>query len=90
MPFRRADVNVDGAINVADALYLLDYLFRRGEPFECEKAADANDDGRVDMNDGLFILLHLFRGAPLTPPSALCGRDRTFDQLECAGFSGCF
>ena len=51
--YRRGDVNVDGAFNLADAVFILNSLFGGTEQPTCEKAADGNDDdvdGVVDDN----------------------------------------
>lgn len=86
--FRRGDVQADGRINIADALYLLDALFRRGPAPPCARAADVNNDGRLEVADALAVLLHLFRGTPLPSPSPSCdaGSENT---LTCESFPGC-
>ncbi len=87
--FVRGDVEVNGMLQLGDALSLLGYLFRRGAAPECVKTADVDDDGRVTVSDGVKILLHLFAGgaAPVAPLS--CGTDPTPDALSCQFYSGC-
>ncbi len=89
--FVRGDVLGDGAINLSDAIQLLDYLFRGGATPPCLDAADANDDGAVNLSDPVGILAHLFQGAGDLPgPSGECGEDPTpGDRLECASFPAC-
>jgi len=40
----RADLNGDSKVNVADAVYLLQYLFREGPPIQCEQDLDLSLD----------------------------------------------
>jgi len=86
--FRRGDVQADGRINIADALYLLNALFRRGPAPPCARAADANNDGRLSVADGLAALTHVFRGTPLPAPSLSCGVGSE-NALTCESFAPC-
>jgi len=64
--FTRGDANNDGVINLGDAIYILNYLFKHGpDPIPME-AGDANCDGKVDMGDAIYILNYLFKHGP--PP----------------------
>jgi len=83
--FRRGDANGDGAINIADAITSLDFLFGPGIPPECEDAYDANDDGTINIADPIALLAALF-GSPTVPmpyPYPGCGNDPTADVLTC-------
>ncbi|MGE3165528.1 MAG: dockerin type I repeat-containing protein [Planctomycetota bacterium] len=75
--FRRGDVNGDGAINIADAVYLLGNLFPVGVPnaLHCLEAADGNNDGGVNLADVVAILGSRFGlpPAPLPAPYGSCG-----------------
>lgn len=54
------DANLDGEIDVNDAVHILRYAARLIELNETElKAADANGDGVVDVNDAVMILRYL-------------------------------
>ncbi len=82
-PFLRGDANRDGAIDISDAISVLRYLFRGGDPFSCEDSADANDSGGIDLADAVYILRFLFAKGP-TPPApgpAIAGFDPTPDAL---------
>jgi hypothetical protein len=88
--FRRGDANADGALDIADAVYLLEQLFSGATPTECPDAADANDDGLMNIADPVFTLSSLFSGGPFpSPPFDSCGVDPTADSLECTGFAAC-
>jgi hypothetical protein len=82
--FRRGDSNGDGQTDLSDALFLLEFLFRRGPASPCPKSADVNDSGGLDVLDAIDFVDHLFRGgvAP-TEPFATCGTDLTEDRLRC-------
>jgi hypothetical protein len=60
------DANGDGEVNVMDALYMLNYLFRQGPPPVSFEAGDANCDEDHGALDVVYLLNYLFRGGP--PP----------------------
>jgi hypothetical protein len=64
--FIRGDANGDGIINLGDAVYVLNYLFKGGPAPNPLDAGDANCDGTVDLGDAVYILNYLFKGGP--PP----------------------
>ena len=83
--FIRGDVNLDGRVDIADAIYLLSYLFgSQNTKLNCMDSADANDDGKIDIADAIRILAYLFSGIPLQPPSPTPGSDPTEDDLDCS------
>ncbi len=83
--FRRGDTNSDGAVDVADAVFLLDALFTLGMFPTCPDAADVNDDGAIDVSDAVYELSYLFSGAAAPPAPGVdnCGVDPTADALRC-------
>ena len=85
--FSRGDTNADGALNIADAIFVLAFLFGGGPEPVCQDSADGNDDGQVNIADAVAILSHLFAGTgDLPPPFGSCGPDPTDDAVpgECA------
>jgi ELWxxDGT repeat protein len=89
-PFLRGDATADNRLNIADAVFVLAYLFVQGTPPSCADAADANDDSRLDTADALSILNYLFLHAgPPPDPFGACGVDPTADDLECAEYGPC-
>ncbi len=77
-PFRRGDSNGDGAVNIADAVYILQNLFAAGPAILCQDAADSNDDESVNIADAVYILQNLFaHGPPIPAPHPDCGVDPT-------------
>ena len=87
--FIRGDGNGDQSINIADAIYGLQYLFAAG-PADCLDALDADDSGSLDIADPIFTLDVVFVGTTaFPPPGPLCGPDPTPDSLDCAGPVNC-
>ncbi|MEM7263068.1 MAG: dockerin type I repeat-containing protein [Planctomycetota bacterium] len=81
--FVRGDPNLDGSLNIADAIAVLAHLFD-GAPLTCDDAIDVNDDGSKDVSDAITILTHLFSsGAAPSAPHPDCGADPTADGLGC-------
>jgi hypothetical protein len=60
------DANGDGEISLADAVYLVNYLFIGGPAPDPSEAGDANCDGSVDIADAVYLVNYLFLGGP--PP----------------------
>ena len=88
--FKRGDANADGEIDIADATFLLQYLFAGGSFPPCLDAADSNDDGKLDLSDSIFLLTYLFSGETRLPdPVKTCGADPTEDLLNCRNFPPC-
>ena len=55
------DVNGDGQVNIADAVYIFSYLFAGGPPPGGNIwVMDANGDGCINIADGMCILFFLF------------------------------
>ncbi len=84
--FRRGDVNLVGAVDIADALSELSILFAAVPPLACDAARDVNDDGANDIADPVALLGYLFSGgaAPVAPfPN--CGVDPTPTAPRCVG-----
>ncbi|MBI4602781.1 MAG: hypothetical protein HY721_12560 [Planctomycetes bacterium] len=72
--FRRGDANDDGKVNIADAVWIVNELVRRGPPTRCERAADSNGDGLRDLSDAVYMVHWLFlSGPPIPPPFPGCG-----------------
>ncbi len=89
-PFRRGDVNFDGAFDISDAITILRCQFLGGRCPSCLDAADFNDDGRIDISDPTYLLNWRFLGGPSPPvPFPDCGMDPSPDAIRgCVG-SGC-
>jgi hypothetical protein len=62
--FTRGDANGDGLIDIADVVYLINYLFVDGPPPPAIKAGDANCDGVINIADVVFLINYLFIDGP--------------------------
>ena len=59
------DANIDGAANVADAVYLINYVFKSGPAPSPYNAGDANCDGTANVGDVVYLISYIFRsGSP--------------------------
>jgi hypothetical protein len=93
--FVRGDANADGAIDIADPISTLSYLFLGGTTPTCLDAADGDDSSKVDISDPILILSFLFLGGvePAPPTgrgAAACGEDPTPDDgVSCDAFAPC-
>jgi hypothetical protein len=89
--FIRGRINSDEQIDIADAVFVLSYLFARTEPPSCLDAADTNGDGSIDIADAILLLSYLMAGGePPPPPFPECGvLDPPGAGLGCLEFPGC-
>ena len=80
--FIRGDATYDQSVNIADAIFLLEYLFSGGVFTVCPDAADTNDDGTINIGDAINLLNYLFAGGETIPyPYPGYGLDPTQDSL---------
>jgi dextranase len=88
--FVRGDANASNALDIADAVFTLSYLFANGAAPTCLDAADANDSDEIDIADVVTLLSHLFAGGgDLPAPFGQCGIDPKEDDLDCRSFPPC-
>lgn len=59
------DANGDGAVNVADAVYIINYVFKEGPAPDPLDAGDANCDGAVNVADAVYIINYVFKDGPV-------------------------
>jgi hypothetical protein len=71
--FMRGDVNKDGIIDMSDAVFLLNFLFKGGPEPDPYALGDANSDGEILVEDPIFLLNYILRGGP-APESAPVGQ----------------
>lgn len=82
-PYRRADLNGDGVVDVADAITHLNHLFQ-GDPLECRASGDVNDDSALDIADVIALLGFLFEGSfDIPEPFVTCGLDPSGPLIDC-------
>jgi len=61
------DFNGDGSINVADVVFLINYLYTSGPAPDPLELGDVNRDDEVNIRDVIFLINYLFKNGP--PPS---------------------
>jgi len=62
----RGDGNGDDDVNVADAVYMINYVFNSGPPPAPVSAGDANCDGDSNVADAVYLINYVFNSGP--PP----------------------
>jgi hypothetical protein len=65
--FLPGDATGDRKVDLSDAIYLLNYLYKGGPQPVSLRAGDANLSGSVELGDAIHLLNYLYRGGP--PPS---------------------
>lgn len=62
--FAVGDCNGDQVINVADAVYILHYIFAGGAAPAPFYLGDVNCDGYVNITDAVYLIAYIFAGGP--------------------------
>lgn len=85
--FVRADCNSDLQIDIADGVYLINFLFGGGPVPTCDDACDSNDDADLNVADAIYIWNYaLLAGPSPLAPFPTAGIDPTTgDGLGCNG-----
>ena len=73
--FRLGDSNLDGRINLADAVAILDFLFTPDAIPPCSTTADTDDNGQIDLGDAMTVVTYLFEGGEWLPKRVSVGSD---------------
>ena len=58
------DANGDKAVDILDAVYLVQFKFRSGPTPAIPGTGDPNADGRINVLDIIYLVDFLFRGGP--------------------------
>lgn len=58
------DANGDGEVNVADAVFTINFVFKAGPGPDPIEAGDANGDGACNVGDAVYTVNFVFRGGP--------------------------
>jgi len=59
------DITGDEKVDIADVLFLINYLFQQGPSFVPLEIADVNCDDAVDIADLVYLINYLFMEGPL-------------------------
>ena len=63
-PYVCGDANGDDAANLADAVYLISYIFKGGDAPAPIEAGDANCDSITNLADAVYLVNYVFNGGP--------------------------
>jgi hypothetical protein len=69
-PYTCGDTNSDGLANIADAVYVINYVFKGGPAPDPYCVGDANGDDDVNVGDAVYLIAFVFSGGP--PPVEGC------------------
>jgi len=58
------DANGDGEVNVGDAVFVINYVFKSGPAPDPVAAGDANCDGECNVGDAVYLISYVFKGGP--------------------------
>ena len=58
------DSNGDQTVNIGDAVYMVNYIFKSGPAPEPLEAGDVNSDGARNVGDAVYIINYIFKSGP--------------------------
>jgi len=58
------DANADKQVNVGDAVFLINYVFKSGPAPQPVCIGDANDDSETNVGDAVYLINYVFQGGP--------------------------
>ncbi len=70
--FLLGDGNFDGERDIADPIFIINYLFLGGDAPPCPNPADANNDRTIDIADPIFVINYLFLAGDAPEPATGC------------------
>ncbi len=62
--YQCGDASGDGIVNVGDAVFLINFIWREGAPPIPYVAGDAKGDGFIDIGDVVQLIDYIFRDGP--------------------------
>jgi hypothetical protein len=71
---RTGNCNGDGAVDVADPVFMIAFLFNGGDPPTCRARCDFEQDGNLDLSDVIAFFEFMLRGGapPIPLPEGIC------------------
>lgn len=64
------DASGDDAVNISDAVYLINYIFKSGPPPDPLCSGDADGDDALNIADAVYLITYIFNSGP--PPVDPC------------------
>ena len=58
------DANNDTHVNVGDAVYMINYVFKAGPAPACKDQGDANHDCHLNVGDAVYLINYVFKAGP--------------------------
>ena len=58
------DADYGGAVDIDDAVFLINFIFAGGPPPDPYEAGDADCFGTVDIDDVVYLIAYIFSGGP--------------------------
>ena len=58
------DANGDGSVNIGDAVFIINYIFKGGSAPNPLAAGDANGDGFINIGDAVHLINYIFKSGP--------------------------
>ena len=58
------DANGDKTVNIGDAVYVINFIFKGGPVPSPLEAGDANCDGARNVGDAVYVVNYIFKGGP--------------------------
>ncbi|MFW9817949.1 MAG: dockerin type I repeat-containing protein [Candidatus Thorarchaeota archaeon] len=58
------DANGDDLINIADGVYIINYIFQGGPPPDPLCVGDASGDDTINVGDAVYLINYIFKGGP--------------------------
>jgi len=55
------DANSDGLMNILDVTFMINYLYKEGDPPDTFESADANGNGAVNILDVTYLINYLYK-----------------------------
>lgn len=86
--FVRGDANADAIVNIADGVWIINYLWLSGPVPPCEESANANGQGGVDTSDAMYIFMWRLLDGP-APVGGFPNCEAIDVALCAANISGC-
>jgi len=80
------DANADGSVNVADVVYIINYIFTGGAlPIPVKACGDTNTDTKINVSDAVYIVNYIFVGG--MPPGNCSPGNWQSDGGNCCPFT---
>jgi len=70
--FEAGDANGDRSLNVGDAVFMINYVFKGGPPPDPMAAGDPNGDCALNVGDAVYLINYVFKSGPVPIADPAC------------------